>query len=297
MVKTFARSIVDLTAQKGVRFVRALGSPVINVLKYATRRRDGLAPPTSRKSLARNLGSRSALEIGPFFSPLLKGDNVRYFDILDQSALRERAKRIGGLEDDVPKIDFVSPTGDLTIVSSRFDVVISAHVIEHQPDLIQHLKDVSAILKPGGEYWVIVPDRRYSFDYALPESQHASIIEAHKRLDTIHSAENITLHLTKTVHNNALIHWFGWHKKVISKLELAPNIDSELRRAANGEYVDVHAWIFTPSSFKRSLNKLYDEGLISLQVFSVTDTAFGKLEFFSCLRLTQAVDTAGTAPT
>ena len=37
----------------------------------------------------------SVLEIGPFFNPLLRGPNVRYFDVLPREKLVERATSIG----------------------------------------------------------------------------------------------------------------------------------------------------------------------------------------------------------
>ncbi len=49
-----------------------------------------------------------------------------------------------------PKIEYLSPTGDLTIVNRRFHAVLSSHCIEHQPDLIRHLQHVAALLDPGG---------------------------------------------------------------------------------------------------------------------------------------------------
>lgn len=285
MTKSIARSVMTLIGRKGVRLVRALGSPFVDIAKFRSRRRNRLAPPIDRQSLARQVGDRSALEIGPFFTPLLRGANVSYFDVLDRAALRERAKRIGGKEEDVPEINFVSPTGDLAIVDRQFDVVVSAHVIEHQPDLVRHLENVADILRPGGEYWLVVPDRRYSFDYALPESSYEAVIAAHKEGRKIHSTDNIIMHLTQTVHNNALLHWLGWHSQAKRAVNFREHASAEVKRAENGEYVDVHAWVFAPLSFNEILIRLYTDGFIKLKILKITDTAFGKLEFFARLRL------------
>jgi len=103
----------------------------------------------------------AALEIGPFFSPILRGPNVRYFDVLSQENLLARAKSLGNTAAAPPHIDYVSSTGNLQIIAKSFDFVISSYCLEHQPDLIKHLRDVESILKPGGCYLVLVPDKRY----------------------------------------------------------------------------------------------------------------------------------------
>ncbi|MFG7489383.1 methyltransferase domain-containing protein [Methylorubrum rhodesianum] len=111
------------------------------------------------------------LEIGPFTKPVIRGPRVKYFDVLDRKGLVERAKSIGFEMNGVVEIDYVSPIGNLEIVPScSFDCVFSSHCIEHQPDLIRHLNHVSRILRDGGRYYLIVPDKRYCFDHFLEAS-------------------------------------------------------------------------------------------------------------------------------
>jgi SAM-dependent methyltransferase len=110
----------------------------------------------------------TVLEIGPFCNPLLSGTNVSYFDVLSEEALVARASCLD--PSGVPHIEYVSPTSDLSIVDRRFDVVISSHCLEHQVDLIGHLKEVGHLLLPGGAYFLLVPDKRYCFDHFIPFS-------------------------------------------------------------------------------------------------------------------------------
>ena len=53
---------------------------------------------------------------------------------------------------------------------------------------------------------------------------------------------------------------------------------------AAGEYVDVHGWMFTPETFLSTLRRLIAEGLVGLEIVSVTQTRFGAQEFFAELR-------------
>ena len=81
----------------------------------------GLAAPTTRANFLAGIDtSGSVLEIGPFDCPVFEGDNVSYFDVLDQHDLRLRAVEHGRSPDRCPPIDFVSPTGDLRIVDRKF---------------------------------------------------------------------------------------------------------------------------------------------------------------------------------
>ena len=59
--------------------------------------------------------------------------------------------------------------------------------------------------------------------------------------------------------------------------------DSECEKAERGEYVDVHAWMFTPRSFLDLMKRLADEGLTPLAAELVTTTQFGRQEFFAKL--------------
>lgn len=285
MLRDGGKSAAMFAGRKAVRMVRAVGSPVVNFVKRGQRQREGLALPTDRRNMAEAVGLRSALEIGPFFTPSLIGANVSYFDVLDRTALRDRAASIGGDPADVPHIDFVSPTGNLAIVDRKFEVVFSSHVIEHQPDLIKHLQDVADVLHSGGEYFLIVPDKRYSFDNPFNESSFASIKDAYSNGHKIHSPDNIAKHFTKAGHNNAFLHWFGWHARAKTSPAAEQRARSGIAKAGNGEYVDVHAWMFTPFSLKALLEQLYLEKLIRFKTEYVTQTAFGRLEFFVRLKL------------
>lgn len=80
----------------------------------------------------------SALEIGPFCSPILRGPNVAYLDAFDAPELRARARQHGLDPQLCPEtIDFV---GDLENVDRKFAFVLSSHTIEHSPDLVHHLR-------------------------------------------------------------------------------------------------------------------------------------------------------------
>src|SRR4249919_1725326 len=125
-----------------------------------------LAPIPRQRFVASVPLDKPVLEIGPFDRPWLSGSNVRYFDVLPQEQLRTRAAtEFGRIPKNCPHIHYVSPTGDLSIVDAEFGAVFSSHCIEHQPDVIRHLREVERLLRPGGLYYLIVPDKRFCFDH------------------------------------------------------------------------------------------------------------------------------------
>ena len=80
----------------------------------------------------------SILELGPFDNPRFSGHNVKYMDVLNQAELEDRKKKYKRKKK-VPIIDYVCRDGRLGSINEKFDIVFSAHCIEHNISLIDHL--------------------------------------------------------------------------------------------------------------------------------------------------------------
>ena len=225
----------------------------------------------------------SILEIGPFYSPCVRGDNVSYFDVYDTAGLVRRAQAIGDDVERIPQIDFVSETGDLSIVNRQFDAAISAHCIEHQPDLIGHLQNVRRVLPTGGKYYLIVPDKRYCFDHFIPETTVEEVISA-RGLDR-HSLMKVIEHRAFTTHNDPALHWAGHHYNPEYHGSILPRTRDAIAEfeTASGNYVDVHSWQFTPEVLSKIVDDLKFKGLISMSVASINETPQNRFEFTAVL--------------
>lgn len=233
-----------------------------------------------------NASPTAALEVGPFDCPVLRGDNVAYFDVLDREGLERRAIEIGRTENlkNIPHIDHVSRSGDLRSVPATFDVVLSSHAIEHQIDLVDHLLQVESILRPFGMYVVICPDKRYCFDHFIPESSIAEVLEAHNSNRTNHTLGSVIEHRALTCHNDPMRHWKGDHGQYSVREEKIRSAIAEHRASTSaGEYLDVHAWQFTPESFEEIITLLYNLDYISLRSHSIIPTQRNTHEFFAVL--------------
>jgi SAM-dependent methyltransferase len=231
------------------------------------------------------------LEIGPYARPLLSGPNVKYVDVYSTKELKKLAPAVGMNPNEVPHINWVSKPSDLSSVNEHFGAVLSSHVIEHQPDFIRHLNQISEILKFGGRYFVLIPDHRFCFDHFMTESTITDVIAAHLHRRKSHTAESLLESRLLMTHNDPIEHWRGNHgdpminphfpeANRIERLKIAIN---SYRK--NKEYVkNEHAWYFTPDSFSSIMKDLADLELIDLKVERLYPTLKNSGEFWVILR-------------
>lgn len=222
----------------------------------------------------------SILEIGPWHTPFFSGSNVKYFDVINSDGLRKKANKFDLPIDHVPeKIDFVCPDGSWECVEEKFDLIYSSHVIEHQTDYIRHLQDVEAHISPGEAYVLVIPDKRYCFNYYDPETTLEDVLTAYLEKRNRHSIEALLRGVSAT-HNDALQHWNGKHgcRKKYSKSDIN-RIANECFKSLKGEYIDAHEWFFTPDSFSEIINQLLDLGLLSFSRFEIRQTEFNTNSF------------------
>jgi hypothetical protein len=229
------------------------------------------------------------LEIGPFFNPLLRGNNVKYLDVLSTAELVERANLLSASREQIekiPKIDFVSKDGSLKLVNEKFDVLVSSHNIEHQVDLIGHLNEASEILVDSGTYKMIVPNCSYCFDALLPPSQISEVIHTYRTKSKLPSIAKVIEHRALTTHNDASTHWeesFCNIKeyRLIDVSRVASAI-TEFDKADGGR-IDVHSWYFKPHTLSDIFRVLMDLGLIRFSKVICYGPVFNRNEF--CLEL------------
>ena len=227
-------------------------------------------------------GHGSVLEVGPFCNPLLTGEGVEYLDVLNAEGLRQRAAQHKIDPSRCPPV--IHYVGSLEQVHRRFDAVISSHSVEHQPDLVRHLEQVARVLEDGGRYYLIIPDKRFCFDHFLPESSIADILAAYREARQVHSLKSVIEHTALLAHNDAARHWRGDHG--VRRSDDFPRRIGEALKAfddSDGGYIDVHAWQFTPESFRAVVETLGALGLTSFDIEEVYDTPRDRQEFCAIL--------------
>ena len=134
----------------------------------------------------------------------------------------------------------------------------------------------------GGLYFLIIPDKRYCFDHFLRESTIADVLDAYLTQRRLHSARSIIEHRVLTGHNDPLRHWKGDHGSPLLDHKRLVEALAEIE-ANRGKYVDVHAWQFTPQSFREVTDTLNKLALVPLRPLRVYETPAGRLEFCAVL--------------
>lgn len=232
------------------------------------------------------------LEIGPFFSPAFKRPeaNVSYLDCLSTEELIKRAESIeGAIIDGIPRIDYVwSGQKYADLIDRKFAAVYSSHNIEHQHCLVTHLLDIESVLEEDGAAFLVVPDKRYCFDHFFPETTITDIVEASVEKRKNHRVKDVLDHHFYTAHNDAVRHWCGDHgiNRSLSPLDemTGTSFLTELERLRlSEEYIDVHAWKFTPKAFNTVLDNLFHLHMIKLRVARIYPTVKNSNEFYAVL--------------
>lgn len=217
---------------------------------------------SSRQEFLNLIDAKSArlLEIGPFFNPAFKSNdsNIKYADLLSTEQLVERAHALGGATDSIPTIDYLYKDGKIDTGESKFDVVFSSHLVEHQPNLIGHILNVLSLLETAGKYFFIVPDHRYCFDCYMTPSSLADILAAYYEERVKPTLKSVFEHRLFTIDYSQLPHVNPFVKLVG---HAAPGLPAAVHEFNVNSYVDVHCWYFTPKTLKVILENCIEFGL------------------------------------
>ncbi|MGQ0723533.1 MAG: methyltransferase domain-containing protein [Candidatus Eiseniibacteriota bacterium] len=231
----------------------------------------------------------AGLEIGPSFRPLVPksaGGNVKIADHADAETLRTKYREVPGASERIEDVDFVMSGGLAQSIPlrSHFDWIVASHVIEHVADLVGFLSDCELLLKPGGVLALAVPDKRFCFDAARGISGLGEVMRAHAERRTKPDRHDVLDYHMNTVSRGGV---FGWHEGYGEPLTLLYDSTEwavAQSKRADAEFVDVHIWRFTPSSFRLVIEDLRALGEIRLREADFSDTV--EHEFYVSLRTT-----------
>jgi SAM-dependent methyltransferase len=88
-------------------------------------------------------------------------------------------------------IDAQAEAERLPFVSGSLDYVASSHLIEHIANPIRALLEWHRVLKPGGFIWMVVPDRRETFDRKRERTPLSHLIADYEKGTTQSDAQHI----------------------------------------------------------------------------------------------------------
>lgn len=245
----------------------------------------------TREEKMLNLVDRSTrgIEIGPSHSPVAPkrlGFRVTTIDTLSKEGLLEKYKDHGVRLENIEDVDFVWRGESYpALVGERkaFGWILASHVIEHTPDIVAFLRDCEELLSDTGVLSLAVPDKRFCFDHFRPISGLARILDSHQAHAKIHTPGSIVEFMLNSVSKGGQIAWSSSQVGDFRFICDLPSVRAHFDQALNAPVnIDVHAWCFTPASFRLLIHDLNILGLTTLQPVQSFPTEGH--EFFVTLR-------------
>lgn len=218
----------------------------------------------------------SILEIGGGYNPRFpkrQYPNVWHLDHCTTSKLYEKYisdPAVTHLTHRIEHVDFISVGADFRSVvpdTLRFDVIYSSHALKHQIDLIAHFQAVECRLTPLGRAVFVIPDLRTCFDLYRFPTVTADVIATHLNKPRIHQARQVFDAVAQSATFN------GGHlpgARELNMIKFSHDIRSAYdaakdSTAPDAPYKDIHAWTFTPVSFRLLLTELNLLELVALK--------------------------------
>ena len=220
------------------------------------------------------------MEVGPSHNPIApkkRGFNVHILDHATAADLRAKYSGHDVNLDNIEDVDFVwtgEPFSELIGRTACYDWIIASHVIEHVPDLIVFLQQCEVLLKIDGVLSLVIPDKRYCFDHFVPPTSMGNLLDAWSEKRKRPSPGQVFDFFANASKRDGNIAWSpgnGGANALAHTLAEAQAIWTHSR--STSEYVDVHCWRFTPTSFRLVLSDMQALGLTHLGIKAEFDTS------------------------
>ncbi len=208
------------------------------------------------------------LELGPLTTPIAPKSDGWLTTVVDHASreqLLDKYRADPNVDTSaIVDVDIVWSHGTLDAAVPRelhgtFDAFIASHVFEHIPDPIGLLRSLEQVLRPTSVVSLVIPDKRFCFDFFRPLSTVGGLLEAHARQAVRHSQSAVFDQVAYGIRADGEIAFT--HRRLgdiefADSLEHAKVVSDTHAVAEEAPYVDVHGWVFTPSSFALAMLEL-----------------------------------------
>lgn len=233
------------------------------------------------------------LEVGPLNNPFFHKNefNVYYADIKSTEGVH---KRYSGFDDEhIVDIDYVIEDSYENTFKDvmKFDYVFLSHVLEHIPNPINFLLDVSTILEKNGKICFLLPDKNYTIDYYRENSSFADWYDMYIRGEEFNTPrlvlDNRLDRFTETVPS------IFWNNNISKYPE--PNVTKcldlyfDFINNFDKNNFDDHYWVFTDNSFLRILENAFKLNILPYKLVAYYPTAYNTNTFGLVLELDETI--------
>lgn len=214
------------------------------------------------------------IEIGPSHAPLAPksgGWNSFALDHDIRENLKIKYRSMGIDTTSIEHVDFVWKSGPIIGAVPRehhgtFKGFIASHVIEHSTDVVRFLLSAQNLTTADGLIILAVPDKRKSFDFFRPVSTTSQALVAFHECRDRHTAQTHFDNAAFVVNRGSDAGWLETDARESRFASDLAGASAHWTMAEKDEYVDAHAWIFTPASFELMIVELSELDYLDLRV-------------------------------
>ena len=205
------------------------------------------------------------LEVGAYCAPTVDPAEaaVKFLDCCSTDELTAMARQEGGDPAAVVPVDYVCRTDDYAaVVDETFDAVIANHVLEHVDRTVGWLVMVRALIRDGGVLFLVLPDKKRSFDRFRPDTPLSHLLFEH--LAPEHDVSSIHSFETELYYDRSYV---GQTHDPAALLDV-----ERLKHALTAIHPGVHRHVFQAETFAGRLMKpLLYTGLVDFDLLDVTN--------------------------
>lgn len=243
LVKILACFILDINKRHEFRSKYLSSVPIMdNSIQNLTKLRNNLL----LKYI--DLKQTKGLEFGPLHAPQVNNIkyNIKYADIQNREGIINYYKNDPNvIIEKIPDIDFVvSASSPSESIVEKFDYIIANHVIEHSPNPILYIQELSRLLNKNGILFMAIPDKKNTFDKNRPITTFDHLID-----DYLSGADN-----------SDITHVFEYNRFVVYENQPLNEVYKKtlLDLKKNKKFSHIHYHVFSINEFRSILNKILE---------------------------------------
>lgn len=226
------------------------------------------------------------LEFGPFCYPLFKKRDGFNVDIVDRLSKEELYQIVSenAPKEDIEDVDYICSSDYYRSIRKEYDIIVASNFIEHTVDIVGFLQDLSKLLTDRGVIKLIIPDKRFMFDYFRENTSIREVINNHvyRKGYLNHSVGAVidyNMSASSWLDDSYILNSAACYPDEINLTWGNRDFTELLVNHNDNDNQNIHSWVFTPRSFEIIMYQLNMLGLIDLMIDKLYENE-SSMQFF-----------------